>query len=180
MVDIDVRVSDDRVYDQLEHISTDPFNEGKKRSVKNTYKDLYNCAGYALGLFCWYCPYDDVPSQWHAESFAQKDIDAWASTMVEYMLKDLANKIRLINAPCDIKKGEHLVAFRASAWDFHFRKLAHNGQWYEKRGCYPAIERAPAYTLDEEIWKGGYSSKIFLLAVRANLFRRETSKPLFL
>ena len=35
----------------------DDFNINRKRNTRNTSKRLYNCAGYALGTFSWYCPH---------------------------------------------------------------------------------------------------------------------------
>lgn len=38
-------------------IPTDPFNFLRNRNVRNTEKITYNCGGYALGTFSWYCPH---------------------------------------------------------------------------------------------------------------------------
>ena len=37
-------------------IPTDPFNFLRNRNVRNTEKRTYNCGGYALDTFSWYCP----------------------------------------------------------------------------------------------------------------------------
>ena len=37
----------------------DLFNNERARNIHNTDTYFYNCAGYALGTFSWYQPYDD-------------------------------------------------------------------------------------------------------------------------
>lgn len=37
-------------------IPKDGFNLKQKRNIRNTYKDNYNCGGYALETFSWYLP----------------------------------------------------------------------------------------------------------------------------
>lgn len=39
-------------------IRTDSFNKQRVRAQNNTYFRNYNCGGFALGTFSWYCPYD--------------------------------------------------------------------------------------------------------------------------
>lgn len=37
----------------------DEFNLSNKRNVRNTPRRTYNCGGFALGCFSWYCPRED-------------------------------------------------------------------------------------------------------------------------
>ena len=41
------------------YLQDDPFNKNNKRNVRNTERNTYNCGGYALGTFSWYCPHDE-------------------------------------------------------------------------------------------------------------------------
>ena len=150
-------------------IQNDAYNISHKRNVRNTNKGLYNCVGYALGLFSWYHPWDKkhrcAPS--HASNDSLASINVRATKMVRYMLHErhLSNRIRQIESIADLLPNEYAVAFRCGYKDFHFIKRAKNGHWYSKMGNDNTIAQCHN-VLDESIpWNDKYTSKIYLLAV---------------
>lgn len=136
--------------------NSDPKNSRRERNIKNSDKDEYNCAGYALNCFSWYCPLN------HHEY----DVDIYA----KQILIDFPN-VRIISSEKELKNNEYIIAFRISSCDFHFMKRSKNGNWFEKRGWVPVIYRIKKEKVFNEIWSshrydGGYNSKIILFAVK--------------
>ena len=39
------------------YLNDDPFNKNNNRNLRNTPRRHFNCGGYALGTFSWYCPH---------------------------------------------------------------------------------------------------------------------------
>ena len=97
----------------------DPFNIAKERNTMNTDRGEYNCGGYALGCYSWYCPFA------HQVRDFEKNVNQ--------ILKDFRNT-RLVDNIQDLMPNEYMIAFRLSSDDFHFMKRAKNGVWREKRG----------------------------------------------
>lgn len=101
----------------------------------------YNCGGFALGTFNWYLPYkkydettEDALYDIREDDSLDEDglCDALADYYIEYMEWDLG--LREINNIDDIKEGEHLVAFRAANYDFHYIRQLSDGTWAQKMG----------------------------------------------
>ena len=134
----------------------DPFNIAKERNTMNTDGEKYNCGGYALGCYSWYCPFDR-----HVRDFEKN---------VNQILKDFPN-IRLVDNIQNIMPNEYAVAFRLSPTDFHFMKQSKNGVWSEKRGSQPEIRIVPKSVVFGEVWSphrydNGYRGEIALFAVK--------------
>ena len=134
----------------------DPFNIAKERNTKNTDREEYNCGGYALGCYSWYCPFD-----YQVTDFEKN---------VNQILKDFPNVRRIENSQ-DLLPDEYMIAFRLSQDDFHFMKRAKNGTWREKRGSRSEIRIVPKTVVFGEVWSpdrydDGYRGKIAFFAVK--------------
>ena len=134
----------------------DPFNIAKERNTKNTNREEYNCGGYALGCYSWYCPFT------HQVRDFEKNVNQ--------ILKDFSN-VRLINNTQDLMPNEYMIAFRLSQDDFHFMKRSKNGVWREKRGSQFEIRVVPKSVVFGEVWSpdrydNGYRGEIAFFAVK--------------
>ena len=134
----------------------DPFNIAKERNTRNTDRGEYNCGGYALGCYSWYCPFA------HQVRDFEKNVNQ--------ILKDFPN-VRLINNTQDLMPNEYMVAFRLSQDDFHFMKRGKNGVWREKRGNQFEIRIVPKSVVFGEVWSphrydNGYQGEIAFFAVK--------------
>ena len=134
----------------------DPFNIAKERNTMNTDRGEYNCGGYALGCYSWYCPFA------HQVRDFEKNVNQ--------ILKDFRNT-RLVGNIQDLMPNEYMIAFRLSSDDFHFMKRAKNGIWREKRGGQSEIRIVPKSIVFGEVWSphrcdNGYRGKIALFAVK--------------
>lgn len=134
----------------------DPFNMAKERNIRNTDREEYNCGGYALGCYSWYCPFA------HQVRDFEKNVNQ--------ILKDFSNA-RLIDDIQDLMPNEYMVAFRLSLDDFHFMKRSKNGVWREKRGSQSEIRIVPKSVVFGEVWSphrydNGYRGKIAFFAVK--------------
>ena len=140
----------------LDYENDDPFNIAKERNTKNADRSEYNCGGYALGCYSWYCPFS-----YQVTSFKEN---------VNQILKDFPNVRRIENSQ-DLLPDEYMVAFRLSPSDFHFMKRAKNGIWREKRGSQSKIRIVPKSVVFGEVWSpdrydNGYRGKIAFFAVK--------------
>ena len=142
----------------------DPLNFNNTRSIRNTDKYDYNCGGYALETFTWYCPRaEDERVRYSFRNIEQ----AYETTLhaVAHMVYEFEGKLRMIRKLKDLKENERAVAFRISSdGDFHYVKKAKNG-WYHKRGGCPRIERMSEYNVFNTDWCGRYDGPIVLLAI---------------
>ena len=134
----------------------DPFNIAKERNTMNTDREEYNCGGYALGCYSWYCPFG-----YQVTDFEEN---------VNQILKDFSNVRRIENSQ-DLLPDEYMVAFRLSPSDFHFMKRAKNGTWREKRGSQSEIRIVPKSVVFGEVWSphrfdNGYRGEIAFFAVK--------------
>ena len=147
--------------------NSDLFNIQRKRNIKNTCKALYNCAGYALGTFSWYCPNEEDWEYWGYEENLS-DVEMFAKTFetVNFMLKDFNGRLRLIGSVDEVQENEYAIAYRISSDDdFHFMKKMANG-WHHKRGGTDRIYvESEDYVLNE-IWCNRYDGPIALMAMR--------------
>lgn len=142
--------------------SNDFFNTQKLRTVQNTLAFEYNCGGYALNTYSWYCPH-----QWKTDrnynpstKLASKTVTRHA---VNFMLKEF-NNLRVIKDIEELQPNEYAIAFRIGGvdgnHDFHFMKRNANGRWYSKSGGMPirSIKTAKVFA---DCWElGEYGVKI--------------------
>lgn len=147
--------------------SKDPYNLSKTRTEENTTMTAYNCGGYALGLFSWYCPYPNMDKhdkylmRYHDSRNA---ISKKTFRCVSQMVQEIPG-LRVITKVSDLTYGEYAIAFRLSSdGDFHFIKRNSQGQWSHKRGARCVIE----YMTKQEVfcsrWCDRYDGPIVLLA----------------
>ena len=96
----------------------DAYNLSNNRNLKNTAKRLYNCGGYALGTFSWYCPYSEKDDAgWFGfDCGYHTHEEAWKKTMylVGFMLNDFCGQLRVIRDLSDLERHEYAIAFRLS------------------------------------------------------------------
>lgn len=154
----------------------DPFNKQNNRSVKTTPRNTYNCGGYALGLFSWYCPHNpedeaylrDYDCMGYDYGFRNRE-EAWIKTMyaVSKMVLDFEGNLRMITDLAQLQKSERVVAFRLSSdGDFHYVKKCYNGKWQHKRGSsYPIYTMTQNEVFNTD-WCGRYDGPIVLLAIK--------------
>lgn len=144
-----------------------------------------NCGGYALGTLDWYCPdsyYDREDFDFWDDSQCFYDncnsseyyhfCDKLAEIYVDDMLNDPhSNVIREVDNPyIDLESDERIVAFRASAEDFHYIRQMSDGSWSHKQGGL-AIEEFPEEALDSFVWEGDcelYGGRTHYLVVKDN------------
>lgn len=132
----------------------DPMNLSMKRNIRNTPKPSYNCAGYALETFSWYCPYPsyDVRHDYVTRIGTKEKAIACTQNCVNQMLQDFPT-MRVIASPDEaIAKNEYIIAFRLSSdGDFHFLKRNGNGHWFSKMGGLADIDTVKAENVEKEM-----------------------------
>ena len=149
--------------------NSDPFNQERKRTIANADRHQFNCGGYALNTFSWYCPNpygvnnDDYYGFWDEN-------EAWHKTLLTagQMVAEFEGRVRIIPSLESIdKRTEYAVAFRlASDGDFHFMRKCGNGTWYHKMGrCHEIIKITEQEVFRTEWCGGRYDGPIVLLAV---------------
>ena len=149
----------------------DPFNRNNRRNQKNTEGMAYNCAGYALNCFSWYCPveqevWEENPEDYQWGSPSPVARNAMTFKFVSQILKDFPD-VRVIESLSDIRIDEYAFAFRVGVDDFHFVKRGDNGHWYEKRGDNPTIYQMSQKDVFNSDWGNGrYNGPIILMAKR--------------
>lgn len=133
----------------------------QKRSVTNNVKRgvrrSYNCGGYALNTFDWYCP----DGAWMGVSNDDESVQYYADCMVE----EFNGKLRIIQDVSELTDKEYAVAFRTRNGDFHFCKRDDSGNWRHKRGRTEPLHRITKKEVFSEQWPGGYDSRIILFAM---------------
>ena len=150
-------------YDEILN-NRDLFNNERARNIHNTDTHLYNCAGYALGTFSWYQPYDDY------DLFSllcdSDELEEITKLTVFYMLKDFGDKLRVISSLEELRKDEYAIAYRVSSdGDFHFMRKART-RWHHKRGSTPTILTESEDNVFNSIWCDRYDGPIVLMAMR--------------
>lgn len=148
--------------------NSDLFNVQRKRNIKNTSRLFYNCAGYALGTFSWYCPNEkDDDKYWGFWDYLS-DAEMLVKTFetVQFMLKDFKGRLRLIGSVSEVQENEYAIAYRISSdGDFHFMKKMKNG-WHHKRGNTDRIYVESEDYVLKEVWCDRYNGPIVLMAMR--------------
>jgi hypothetical protein len=145
------------------YLNDDGMNKLGLRNIRNTPRHSYNCAGYALGLFSWYTPFNSA--RYYALE-TRRQYHKLERETVNQMLQDMPN-LRLISDDIvrekafDINKYT-VIAFRLSRDDYHYYRLGRNWQWYDKRGATPKIY-SHSYNKVWENWGrfGQYDGKIY-------------------
>ena len=116
--------------------SLDFFNKLGTRNAQNTRAFEYNCGGYALNTYSWYCPHD-IGSDRCYGSYSESGMKKTTQNAVAFMLKEFSD-LRVIKDIKELAQDEYAIAFRIGGvdgvHDFHFMKRAKNGHWYHKRG----------------------------------------------
>ena len=150
-------------YDEILN-NRDLFNNERARNIHNTDTHLYNCAGYALGTFSWYQPYDNFDV--HDSLFSDSNtLESITQQTVSCMLKDFEGRLRVISSLKELEKNEYAIAYRISSdGDFHFMKKART-RWHHKRGSTPIILTESDYNLLNIIFCVCYDGLIVLIAM---------------
>jgi hypothetical protein len=156
---------------------TDPMNFNHARHLRNTPKRFYNCGGFALGTFSWYCPYERGFDP--LEDGFETDLENYLITRicVSTMLREFADLRQLwelrfaslkeieANLVEQLEEDEYLIAFRISDdGDFHYAKKASNGVWYHKMGARERIERTTFAEINEDYWLDRYNGIVCYFA----------------
>ena len=144
----------------------DELNFNGFRNIRNTRKDYYNCGGYALGTYSWYCPNDDGwDSSMYDDSYTMEERTQFA---VDYMLKDFCD-LRVIKTLEEVTENEYAIAFRIGEDDFHYMVKKGN-QWYSKAGASSKIDKIPQKVVFSKEWRLGftitYNGPLILFAKR--------------
>lgn len=146
----------------------DYYNE-EGRNVRNTPQYDYNCGGYALSTFNWYCPYRNDND--HTSNLRKrKTIDEMAEHYANFMLEDFFGKLRRITDIKELEENEKAIAFRCGTDDFHYCVRGNNGVWYHKPGS-SSIRVISKEIVFSKIWYSPngttkYNSKIILFAMK--------------
>ena len=153
-------------YDEILN-NRDLFNNDRARNIHNTDTHLYNCAGYALETFSWYCPNEEDWEYWgYEENLSDAEMFAKTFETVKFMLKDFKGHLRLIRSVDEVQENEYAIAYRISSdGDFHFMKKMVNG-WHHKRGGSAHIYIETEDYVLNKIWCDRYDGPIALMAMR--------------
>ena len=155
----------------------DRLNTKRLRKLKNTPRKEFNCGGYALDTFSWYCPLSR--SDWDLNNLYERFDGDWMAVLqytVDYMLNDFNGKLRVIQNLDELQEGEEAVAYRIEQdedWaDFHYVRRKRNGVWYGKMGRCPMIFRyteEQVFDYKSDAWQNGrYDSNMILFALIVN------------
>lgn len=154
----------------------DRLNKRNKRGLSNTYMRAYNCGGFALKTFSWYCPMgrNDRDLITLLDRF-DSDYMAVLQYTVDYMLNDFKGKLRVIQSLDELQKNEEAVAYRiaTNGYDFHYVRRKKNGSWYGKMGCCMSINRyteEQVFDFESEAWSNGkYDSEMIFICVNCKI-----------
>ena len=154
-------------------IELDPYNLSNTRNIRNIDKSYYNCGGYALNLFSWYCPWgEDVDetetplarAYWADEYFDDDEMFAPTMRCVQNMLAELPTLRLLAGIHDELQENEYMLAFRISYdGDFHFMKRADNGVWHHKQGGSSYIHTVTKQEV-LDVWCGRYDGPLVFFA----------------
>ena len=141
----------------------DELNIYHKRNLNNTPRTSFNCAGFALGTYSWYCPREGE-SEWKDYAF-ETGKQAYEATQrsIDCMLKDFPT-LRVIDSLDEVQSDEYPILFRHSSdGDFHYLRRGRNGIWYHKRGRTEEIDIMPK-RLIFKVWCERYDGPIVIMA----------------
>lgn len=135
-----------------------------ERTFENTPKQAYNCGGYALQNYGWYCPYSSEDREKLENVFFWEELgETEEELFVQYMLNTIPS-LRSITDISELSENEYAIAFRISCDDFHFVKRAKNGCWYEKMGRSIYINRMTKEEVFSDCWHDRYDGELYLFA----------------
>lgn len=162
----------------------DPYNSRNERNQYNTSIDDYNCAGFALRTYSWYCPNHFPLRDMFEMLFEEGCVDFGTATdrvtdvLVNTMLKDFSGRLRVVQRVEEVRANEELIAFRVAAnydeidydpdyadYDFHYR-VFRDQRWQEKNG--DSDIHSCESPLGHEYWDAGwiiYNGPMVLLAL---------------
>ena len=139
----------------------------------------YNCGGFALGTFNWYRPYkfdcfegtlDKSICDIRDDIDCGCDYDEGCTEIANIMVKFMESEglCRKISDSSELRKGEYLVAFKASYDDFHYVRRLSNGRWFHKMGWNKIEEIFQDDVYDDLWWEdlNCYCGNLHLLAVK--------------
>lgn len=142
----------------------DPMNLLRNRNVENTDKWYYNCGGYALGTFSWYCPHSDKYHGYY-DTCSEESLFEQVMGHVKIMLAEFPT-LRVIRALEEATENEEVIAFRLSDCDFHFMVRKTNNRWYHKRGSSLCIYSTTEEEVFSDCWAPDYDSPLVLMAMK--------------
>ena len=148
--------------------NNDKYNLEKKRNKDNTSRWDYNCGGYALGTYSWYCPakeetdddYDCIVYGDCEEFFDEEEREHITNICINAMLEDFKDSLRVINDIKELKENEYAIAFRVSGEcdDFHYCKRDKRGHWTHKMGS-RNIEKIKKEDVFAPYWLNSWGEK---------------------
>lgn len=141
----------------------DELNVRHERNLNNTPRRSFNCAGFALGTYSWYCPREGESER--EDYMFETDKQAYKATRlsVECMLKDFPT-LRVVKSLEEIRSDEYAILFRHSSdGDFHYLRRGRNGIWYHKRGRTAQIDIMPKAKIFNN-WCHRYDGPIVIFA----------------
>lgn len=154
-----VRTCDNSVDSQF----YDGLNRHHLRNLNNTPRDSFNCAGFALGTYSWYCPRKGESEYWDYMFTTVKQAREATQRSIDCMLKDFPT-LRVINSLDEVRSDEYAILFRHSSdGDFHYLRRGRNGIWYHKRGRMEEIDIMPKKFIFG-IWCRRYDGPIVIMA----------------
>jgi hypothetical protein len=143
--------------------SADFFNKLGTRNSQNTRVFEYNCGGYALNTYSWYCPHN-IGNDRYYRSYTEKGMQKTTQNAVAFMLKEFSD-LRVIRNLWELKKDEYAIAFRIGqdVNDFHYCKRSRNGHWTHKMGggCIQPIKKKDVFA---PYWNNEYCGHLVLFA----------------
>lgn len=162
----------------------DLLNIKKMRNRYNTSTWDYNCGGFALNTFTWYCPARNFDFDYKESIYGMGDndffdllfgTDCYSTREMYYatrrcvraMLHDF-DDLRIIKDLKELAQNEYAIAFRISGEmdDFHFMRRTKSGKWFHKMGA-TAIRPIKKEEVFAEIWDlpaGNYCGELILFA----------------
>ena len=142
----------------------DELNLFSQRNLRNTPRRSFNCGGFALGCFSWYCPRRRLNTYGSSYSFCSlSEAKRKTGLSVQIMLEDFPT-MRVVTTLEEVQSDEYPILFRHSSdGDFHFIKRADNGVWYHKRGASINIEIMPKEKIFD-IWVNRYDGPVVIFA----------------
>ena len=143
----------------------DPLNVEGNRNVGNTNKHSYNCGGYALECFSWYCP--KMEDSWFSDPFgfdSKEEAIEKTEKCVEIMLNDFPT-MRRVQSLDEVRSDEYAILFRVSSdGDFHYLKRDKSNHWRHKMGNSPVIDTIKKRDIFKKWCHGRYDGPIVISA----------------
>lgn len=170
----------------------DPLNFRGKRNFNNVEPRLYNCGGFALKTFNWYCPVSSYSDEYRSFTSNVYDIlnnsndplnrdvryellsnaDDFIDICVHNMITEFNGRLREIESKRDSKLNELVICFRVETkgmTDFHFMQYRSvSDSWAHKRGAMTEIETLKDKYINT-FWADRYDSRITYLALRTGV-----------